>query len=147
MEVRKKVKFVGTKPGDKGSTMWYVKTTDEEFYSTWDLQVGKAVEELDLKEGDVVKIQFVTNKKGYKNITAIDKEIDVMADVEEEIVPALSQSSDSKTNEKTKDIHRQVAWKVAGEAWGWFDLVGKSDEERMKLMSGCAKTIEEILNG
>ena len=152
MDVRKKIKYVGTKPGDKGSNMWYIKTTDEEFYSTWNLQVGKGIEELDLKEGDIVKLQFETNKKGYKNITAIEKEIDVLADAPEEKVTGLARTSEGLTlgptfqQEKTADIHRQVAWKVAGQAWGWLDLEGKTEKERMKLLSGLAQTIEKILN-
>jgi len=144
MEVNKKIKFVGTKVNDKGSTMWYVKATDEEFYSTWDLQMGKKIEELDLKTDDIVKLQYEVNKAGYKTITAIEKEIQFVDEEvqEEKIPPQLAESPD----EKTRDIHRQVAWKIAGSAYGWFDLDGRNQEERQKLLAGLASTIEEILN-
>jgi len=165
MEVMKKIKFVGTKVGDQGSTMWYVKATDEEFYSTWDLQVGKRIEELDFKEGDIVKIQYATNKKGYKNITAIEKEIQVDKEVEghaetypTKIPPQMTKSPmqyttakdptwEAREGEKTRDIHRQVAWKIAGSAWGWYDLTGLKNEDRQQFLIELAKTIEGILNG
>lgn len=144
MDVTKTLKQVGCKP-KVGKNWWWVNTTDGEIYSTFDSDVGKQIETF--KGGDVAHIHYQTNEKGFKNITAIEKEVDVLEDTvadteEDKIETGLSESLD----DKTRDIHRQVAWKIAGASWGWFDLVGKDDKERMKLLSGFAKTVEEILN-
>jgi len=76
MKVEKKIKSVTSKTvGD--SIRWLVTTMDNEFYSTFDTNVGKKLEELNFQQGDTAEMEFITNKKGFKNITAIDKVIQV----------------------------------------------------------------------
>jgi len=74
--VEKKIKSVTSKAvGD--SIRWLVTTMDNDFYSTFDTNVGKKIEELNFQQGDTAEIEFITNKKGFKNITAIDKVIQI----------------------------------------------------------------------
>lgn len=144
MKVIKTIKALGCKQkGTPPSNWWFVSTTDGEIYSSFNSNIGEIVE--GLAKGDTVNIEYQANEKGFKNISAIEKEIDVLAEEEspEKIATALAESHD----DKTLDIHRQVAWKIAGSAWGWFDLEGQTDSERMKKLAGFAKTVEEILNG
>jgi len=76
MKIEKKIKSVTSKTvGD--SIRWLVTTMDNEFYSTFNVDVGKKIEELNFQQGDTAEIEFITNKKGFKNVTAIDKVIQV----------------------------------------------------------------------
>jgi len=158
MDVTRKIKAVGMKMKDvknkntgeiENKPWWYIWDFQEQWpYSTFDAKVGERIDEL--KTGDTAKIQYEV-QNNFKNITAVERVIQVNEEIQEEkIPPRLAQSLEERipafSDEKTKDIHRQVAWKIAGSAYGWFDLDGRSQEERQKLLAGLASTIEEILN-
>jgi len=143
-KVTKKIQVIDIKPTQYGMKYAFM-STDEEWYSSFDKAIGKHLE--NLEEGDIVEVEYSVNKKGFQNFTTI-KPVENDEEFQPESPEEEPEGVEKKAprSDKTSDIHRQCAGKIAGMAFGSFDFKGMDNDARAKFFVIFWKTIEDRLN-
>jgi len=133
MQVTKMIKRITAK-----ENRWAVMTADSEWYSTFNPDIGRAIETIG--EGNLAVIDYLENAKGFKNIN----EIRELTPAEQDEIDGMKQEEKEKEgmkdvpyvpNAKDWSIARQAAGKALGMLYAGKDVSVETLIEAIEMLT------------